>query len=286
MVSRSLIPALLLTAAGAFCQAPDLAPDSVRIVSEKKAAGADLVEWVYTLDCRAGGSAPSLRVTLGRQSSNASAGVAMAVGADDRASGTITVRVQTKDKEARTCALTVEVGPENSAVAGQTIRLPPGLELTTVADLRPLPAAQLRRTIPVGNVGGCMISAYVMPGRAPARDNPLNTQPPPPGDPALQAADALRSWVRGVKSGELESFSAAVPPTEWQAMDTAQRTRRLQEYQEAFKTVLGDAYNPDDFKVDYTGGPSAGRLKIRYGDKELPDLNIRYVGGKWVFSEP
>jgi hypothetical protein len=287
MLSRSLIPALLLAATAAFSQAPNPAPESVRIVSERKASGPDLVEWVHTLDCRADGGAPSLRVTLGNLTTSASAGIAMTVGANDRATGTITVRVLLKDKATRTCAVTVEVGAEDSASAGQTVRLPPGQDLTALADLKlPSADAQLRRAIALGSVGGCMLSAYVMPGRSNQR-SPFDATPPP-GDPAVQAAETFRSWARAVKSGELEAFAAVVPPNEWKGMDPAQRTRRLQEYQEAFKTVLGEGYNPDDFKIDYAGGPSVGfgKLKIRYGDKELPALGIRYFGGKWVLLEP
>lgn len=287
MLNRVLIPALLCAAVVALGQTPEPGPDAIRVVSEKKASGPDLVEWVYSLDCRADSAAPSLRVTLGNLSSSASAGIAMAVGVDDRASGTITVRVQTKDAEKRTCAVTVEVAATDSAMAGQTIRLPPGQDLAAVADLKPLPSAALvRRAIAVGNIGGCMISAYVMPGRSVAR-NPISTTPPP-GDPAVQAVDVFHSWVRGVKNGDLESFAAVVPPNEWNGMDTAQRTRRLQEYQQAFKTVLGDDYKPEEFKLDYTAGssPSSGKLKIRYGDTELPELSIRFFAGKWVLSEP
>jgi hypothetical protein len=100
MLKRSLFPALLLAATAAFCQAPDPAADSIRIVSTKRTADAATIEWVHTLDCRAGGVSPSLRVTLAHTSSTASAGVALAVGADDRATGTVTVRVQIKDREA------------------------------------------------------------------------------------------------------------------------------------------------------------------------------------------
>lgn len=287
MVKPSLVSALLLSVTAALGQAPGPAPDSVRIVSERKAAGGDLVEWVHTLDCRAGGTAPSLRVTLGSAGSSASAGVTMSVGADDRATATLTVRAQMRDKAARTCAVTVEVGASDAAMAGQTVRLPQDQDLAVLADLKPLSAdAQVRRAIVVGNVGGCVITAYVMPGRGAVR-SPFSPAPPP-GDPAVQAAEVFRSWVRAVKNGELESFSAVVPPAEWNGLDATQRQRRLQEYQESFKTVLGEAYNPDEFKMEYTAGPGpgAGKLKIRYGDKALPDLTIRFLAGRWVLSEP
>ena len=288
MPNGSLILALVFVAMAAFGQAPAPAPEAVRVASEKKADEPDRIEWVYTLTCPADNAAPSLRVTLGNLSTSASAGITMAAGPDGWATGTITLRVQARDKEARTVTLSVEVGAaDNAAMAGQTVRLPQGQDLTAVAALKALPAeAQLRRAMVLGNIGGCMVSAYVMPGRSGVR-NPMDTTPPP-GDPALQTAEVFRSWVRGVKNGDLGPFGAVVPPNEWNGMDTAQRTRRLQEYQQAFKTVLGDDYRPEEFKIEYTSGSSAssGKLKIRYGDKELPELNVRYFGGKWVLSEP
>ena len=198
------------------------------------------------------------------------------------------LRVQAKDKEAGACLVTVEASSTESAMAGQTVRLPQGQNLPSLANLKPLPAdTQVRRAIVVGSVGGCTITAYIMPGRSTER-SPLSATPPPPGDPAVQAADVFRAWARGVKNGELEPFSAVVSPSEWNGMDAAQRTRRLQEYQESFKTVLGEGYNPDEFKIEYTASPSvgSGKLKVRYGDKELPELRIHYLGGRWVLSEP
>jgi hypothetical protein len=174
-------------------------------------------------------------------------------------------------------------------MAGLTVRLPQGQDVTSLADLPPLPpTAQLRHSIAMGTVGGCTITAYIMPGRTLARPEPVSVATPPPGDPAVGAAEVFRAWVRGVKEGALEPFSAVVSPTEWNGMDEAQRTRRLREYQDAFKTVLGEAYNPDEFKIEYQAGnaPGSGRLKVRYGDKELPDLAVHYFGGKWVLSEP
>jgi hypothetical protein len=284
MLKRLFISALLVAAVAAFCEGPDAAPDSVRIASEQKAAGAELIEWVYTLDCRAGGTVPSLRVTLGNQSSTSNAGVPMVVSADDRATGTVTVRVELKDKATPSCTVTVDVAAGSGAMAGQTVRLPTGKDLATVTDLKALPGeAHLRRAIGVGSVAGCTISLYVMPGRTLARPTP--DAPPPPGDPAAQATEVLHSWVRAVKTGDLEAFSTIVQPEEWHRLDPAQRSRRLQEYQEAFKTVLGEDYSPDQFKVDYTGIAGAGRLRIHYGDKQLPDLNIRFLGGRWVLVE-
>ena len=271
--------------AAAVPVAPPVA-DGVNLLSERLASGPEAEEWLHTLTCRAGGVPPSLRVTLNRlNEASASAGTQMRVGAEDLATGTIRVRVALQDKASGAYAVTVEVGPAGPTILGQTLRLEAGKDLKAVTALQALPAsATFRHGINLGSVGGCILSAYVMPGRAPSR--PTASAMPPPGDPAAQTLEVFRKWVRGVKSGDLEQFAAGVPAGEWGRLTPEQRLQRLQEYQQSFGTVLGADFDPDQFQVEYSGSSISGRLTIRYGDKQLPALSVRYLGGAWVIFEP
>jgi hypothetical protein len=260
--------------------------DAVSLTYEQKAKSAELIEWVYTMACGANGYVPSLRVTLGLgMDSSASAGVAMAVDEQDRALGTIRLRAALTDPAAGIYTLTLDIGPNGPTLIGQTLRLKAGQNLAAAVDLRQLPAqAGLRHAIIMGTVGGCPISAFVMPGRATPRTTPVVTK-----DPAVAAAEAVaqfRTWVRGVKSGDLEQFGAGMSPPEWSRLAAESRSQRLREYQESFATVLGADFNPDLFNVEYDGGPVGGKLRIQYGDKELPELSVRFYNGAWVLSEP
>ncbi len=288
MLERHLLSACVLLAALAAAAPEELPMDSVRITVEKRAAGADLVEVVYTFECRAGGAPPSLRVSLGQGNDfSASAGAAMAVDPQDRAVGTVAVRATPKDAAAGTAAVTVEIGPGGPTSVGRVFQLPAGQDLAAAVSLRDPPATSpFRHAIMLGNLGGTMLlSAYVMPGRPVGRSAPLPSAAPG-GDPAAQAAEAFRRWAEAVKRGDLDQFSIIVPAAEWAGLNPEQRAQRLKEYQDAFRTVLGDDYDPARFEASYAGGATFGKLTIRYGDKTLPDLNARFVGGRWVLSEP
>lgn len=289
MTVRLWLPSLALAIIGtttARAQEGTTPADSVHLVGEQTAKGPEVFEWLYSLDCRAGGVEPSLRVGLSQMTGHsASGGVAMRVDAEDRAVGTLRLRIALVDKAAGTYTVTAELGPSGPTFLGQTLRLEPGKELAAVADLRSLPATHpFRRAIFLGTVGGCMVTAHVMPGRSKANLSPAAA--PPPGDPAVEAVRVFRLWVRGVKAGDLEQFAAGLRPAEWSRLSGQQRSQRLQEYQDSFRTVLGADFDPDLFKVEYAGGPTSGKLEVRYADKELPALNVRFVNGTWVLSEP
>jgi hypothetical protein len=287
MGRRVAVSVLLLCGALAAAEPDELAADAVRVLWEQKAGGPDLVEYAYTLECRAGGVAPSLRVTLGQGSEfNASAGVAMPIDAQDRATATLVVRVQVRDKAEGTYAISVDVGPGGPTTLGRVLHLQPGQDLASIAALRqPSATSPFRHAIALGNVGGSMLSVYVMPGRSGTRTSPLGNTPPA-GNAAAAATEAFRTWAAAVKRGDAEQIGAVVPAAEWAGMNPEQKAQRLKEYQDAFTTVLGDGYAPEQFSVEYAGGATFGKLKVRYGDKVLPDLNARYIGGRWVLTEP
>lgn len=263
-----------------------LPADAVRLTSAQKANGPEAFEWLYTFDCQAGRASPSLRVSLGQMAEySASAGVSLPVDDQDRALGSVRVRIALLDKAAGTYTLTAEIGPGGPSMIGRTLRLDAGKELASVVDLRPLPATGgFRHALVLGSVGGCSITVYLMPGRSPAR--PDQAEAKPAGDPAVESAALFRRWVQGVKTGDAEQFAAGVSPSEWSRLSTEQRSQRLKESKDSFTTVLGADFNPDLFKVEYAGGPVGGKLKVRYGDKELPDLNVRAHNGVWILSEP
>jgi len=267
--------------------APEKVADLVRIAAEKKAAGADLVEYAYTFECRAGGTAPSLRVTFGQGSEfNASAGVTMPVDGQDRATATLAVRVAAVDKAEGTYTASIEVGPGGPTTLARRFKLQAGQDLPGVTDLREPPATSpFRHPVVFGSIAGSMLTAYVMPGRSGVRPALPGTVAPA-GEAAAQATEAFRSWAGAVKRGDLDQFAAIVPAAEWAGLAPEQKTQRLKEYQDSFRTVLGEDYAPERFKVDFAGGATFGRLQIRYGDKALPDLTARFVGGKWLLTEP
>jgi hypothetical protein len=201
--------------------------------------------------------------------------------------GTLAVRVTPKDKAEGTCAITVDIGPGGPTTLGRVFRLPEGRDLVAAVGLRePAATSPFTHAIVLGNVAGTMLSVYVMPGRSGMTRSGLPGTTPPPGDPAPQAIAAFRTWADAVKRGDLEQFAVIVPGAEWGALSAEQKAERLKEYQDSFKTVLGDGYAPEQFKVEYAGGAIFGRLRISYGDKTLPDLTARFVGGKWILTEP
>jgi hypothetical protein len=292
MLRRTFLSALLVS--GAFwaaetaettAQPAETAPDLVRVLTEKRASGPDKVEVAYTLECR--GAAPSLRVTLGQGAEyNASAGVTLPVDGDDRALGTVSVAVVPVDKAAGTYALSVEIGPGGPTTLSRVLHVQADRELPALADLRePAETSPFRHAIVLGNVGGSMLSAYVMPGRSGAR-TPTPAPTRSASEAAAQATEAFRTWASAVKRGDLEQFATIVPAAEWGAMNPEQKAERLKEYQDSFTTVLGAEYAPEQFQVEYAGSGAFGRLKIRYGDKALPDLTARFVGGRWIITEP
>lgn len=273
--------------APAVAPAPDKAVDLVRIAGEKRAAGPERVEYAYTFACRAGGASPSLRVTFGQGSEfNASAGVTMPVDDQDQAAATMTLRVAMLDKAAGTFTVSVEMGPGGPTTLSRQFTLQAGQDLAAVADLRDPPATSpARHPVVFGSVAGSMLTAYVMPGRSAVRPTP-SSPTLTPAEAATQAADAFRTWAAAVKRGDVDQVATIVPAAEWAGLSPEQKTQRLKEYQDSFRTVLGDDYAPEQFKVEFAGGTTFGRLRIRYGDKALPDLTARYIGGKWLLTEP
>lgn len=260
----------------------------VQIRSAQDPQGEARVRWTYTFACPADGGAPMLRLTLGRPNSfSLSAGQSMQVGENNQAEGTLVITVEPVPDLADAIRLTIELGPQEPLRMERQLTFTAGRDWRSAVALQEAPAEiELRRPIAVGNVAGSAIAAYVMPAQIvpnrPAPPPPPALVPPGPDGPPVVM---FQRWVQAVHAGDMEGFSTAYAPLQWRAMTPEQRQQALDEYRQAFTTVLGEEYDPATFAATYQGSTIAGSISVRYGDKELPELKVRFREGRWVLVE-
>ncbi|MBN2450703.1 MAG: hypothetical protein JXR77_09955, partial [Lentisphaeria bacterium] len=199
-----LLGALFSLALGA----QDQAGPSVRITSARTAESPERVAWTYTFEVEGEEVPPTLRLAFGRLNEfSLSAGQQMRIEDGGKARGILTVTATAGPGGGQELLFGVEIGPDGPLTAARLIPQPQGQTLPQAVNLREAPAEfAMRRAMSLGDVAGCPISVYVMPGqRPPNRPAPRSTAQPP-AQPGEAPIEMFRKWARGVQSGDMTLF--------------------------------------------------------------------------------
>jgi len=275
---------------GLFCcvgaESPAAPESALRLSREQTVASPEALEWLVTLDGIPidDATTPTLRVTLSQRNGRtltASRPLTAATSAAGKDS--LRLRVAWLDKAAATATLTLTIGSAEPMLLSETLHLAAGQDLATAVRLRDLPPTlELQRGISLGTIGDSMITTYVLASPAPRPAAPA----PSASDQARQAIEAFKAWVRGVQRGDMAQFAAGMDPVAWGRLQAEERQASLQGYQDAFRQALGETIDPERFQAEVVDGPNGAVLKVRYGDKALPDITLRQRQGAWSLAMP
>ncbi len=284
---RLVCMALMLGLSCCFgAESPSAPGNALRLSSEQTVAGPEALEWLVTLDGIPidDDAAPILRVTLSQRdgrSITANRPLTAAAGAAGKES--LRLRVAWLDKAAATATLTLTIGSAEPMLLSETLHLAAGQDLATSVRLRDLPPSlEVQRGTGLGTIGDCMITTYLL---APPTLRPA-APAPSAADQARQAIEAFKAWVRGVQRGDMAPFAAGMDPVAWGRLRAEERQACLQGYQDAFRQALGESIDLERFQAEFADGPNGAVLRVRYGDKTLPDIALRQRQGAWFLAMP
>lgn len=267
-------------------EAPGAPEAAVRLSRQQTVITPDALEWLYTLDGLPvdGPGTTALRVSLSQRTGRSiTASLPLTPATTTAAQGHLRLRLAWLDKDAGTATLTATVGAAEPMLLSETVHLEAGQDLAAGTRLRDIPGSlQIQRGLGLGTVAGCMITAYLL---APPTARPAATAPST-ADQARAAIEVFKAWARGVQRGDMAQFAAGMEPVAWGRLRPEERQACLQGYQDAFRQALGDSIDPERFQAELVDGPNGAVLKVRYGDKALPDISLRQRQGAWSLAMP